>query len=274
MILTKEVEVYVNNKNIMYFRSNGLDVNYGHKSMIPVNLLPKYSKHRILVLCENCNSENELSMQKYSKNIERGGIYTCKGCNNITYKKSMIEKYGVDNSAKFETSVSKRKKTCLEKYGSEYTVTSKHCIEKSKNTIIERYGVHYMKLDEFKFKGTDKSKDTKIKNGFVISDENISEWEKYRRDVRKLTERNRVELFKIWDGYDYYDSEYIKDNFNFKHTHQMYPTLDHKISIIHGFKNGLKIEEISDISNLCITKKMNNSSKSFRTEEEYAIKNL
>ena len=274
MILTKEVEVNVNNKNIIYFKSKGLNVNYGTKSMIPVNFLPKYSKHRILVLCENCNSENELSMQKYSKNIERGGIYTCKGCNNITYKNSMIDKYGVDNPGKCDTSISKRKLTCLEKYGSEYSVNSEHCIEKSKNTIMERYGVHYMKLDEFKFKGTDKSNATKIKNGFVIPDENISEWKKYRKNVRKLTERNRVELFKIWNGYDYYDNEYIKDNFHFEHTHQMFPTLDHKISIIHGFKNGLKIEEISDISNLCITKKMNNSSKSFRTEEEYAIKNL
>ena len=34
-------------------------------------------------------------MQKYSQNKERNGIYTCKSCNNITYKHSMLEKYGL-----------------------------------------------------------------------------------------------------------------------------------------------------------------------------------
>ena len=49
----------------------------------------------------------------------------------------------------------------------------------------------------------------------------------------------------------------------------MISLLDHKISIIYGFKNNISPEEIGDISNLCMTKKGINSSKSFLTEEDY-----
>jgi len=69
-------------------------------------------------------------------------------------------------------------------------------------------------------------------------------------------------LFENWDGYDYYDGEYIKNNFNLHGLDNNYPTIDHKISVSYGFKNNIEPEKIADISNLCITKKINNSKKS------------
>jgi hypothetical protein len=41
---------------------------------------------------------------------------------------------------------------------------------------------------------------------------------------------------------------------------------------IHGFKNNIDSETISSIDNLCITKKTNNSSKSFLNEKEFKQK--
>ena len=40
-----------------------------------------------------------------------------------------------------------------------------------------------------------------------------------------------------------------------------YPTIDHKISVFNGFINNISPEEISQLENLCITKRTNNSKK-------------
>jgi hypothetical protein len=272
MILTKEIEVRLNNKNIYHYKEL-LNCNYGDVISVPVSFLPKYSKYRIVAKCSVCDSENELSMQKYSKNVERGGLYTCKSCNNITYKQSMIEKYGFDNPSKVPICNEKRKETCLEKYGTEYVIQSEYSKEKSKETLIERYGIdHPMEYNEFRFKGVEKANKTKIDRGFIIPEELLSDWDKYRRLVRKLTSRNKKILFENWDGFDFYDGEYIKNNFKHDHSGPLYPTIDHKISVINGFKDNIDPETISSIENLCITKKTNNSSKSFLNEKEFKQK--
>jgi hypothetical protein len=53
----------------------------------------------------------------------------------------------------------------------------------------------------------------------------------YRNEVRRFTNRNKKELFENWNGYDYYDNEFIGNNFVYVHTNRLYPTIDHKISI-------------------------------------------
>lgn len=272
MILTKEVQVRVNNKNIKHFKSQNLDVKYGEIYDIEVKYLSKYSKYRVVAECETCGFLQELSLQKYHQNWERSNSYNCKSCNNVTYKKSMVEKYGQDNPSKIESCNQKRKNTCLEKYGSEHIISSEYSKIKTKETLNEKYGGHQSRVPEIRDKIISKGKETKIKNGFIISDDDLSEWLLYRRIVRKLTERNRKSLLEKWDGVDYYDGEYIKENFNLKHTDVNFPTLDHKISIVYGFKNNIPPEEISEIDNLCITKRKINSSKSHNTEYDFMNK--
>lgn len=272
MILTKTIIIRINNKNIEHYRSQDIDVVYGELYDMDVKYVPRYSKYKIMVKCETCGAEKELPMQKYHQNWERSESYNCKACNNITYKKSMLEKYGYDNPAKIESSIKKRKETCLEKYGNEYVVISDHSKEKTKIIFDEKYDGHPMRNIEIKNKIIKKAKITKIERGLVIPDEELTEWELYRRIVRKITNRNRKKLIEDWNGLDHYDGENIKENLDMKHTDYGYPTVDHKISIIYGFKNGISPEEIGDISNLCITKKGINSSKSFLTEEDYNIK--
>ena len=84
--------------------------------------------------------------------------------------------------------------------------------------------------------------------------------------VIRLSHKNKKILLKNWDGYDYYDGEYIKDNFNLPYHHKNYPTIDHKTSIFEGFKNNISAENISNISNLCFTKRYINSKKYIKTE--------
>lgn len=272
MILTKSIMVLINNKNIEHYKNKNIEVVYGKVYEMEVSLLPRYSKYKILAKCETCGAEKELPMQKYHQNWDRSNSYNCKACNSITYKKSMLEKYGYDNPSTTPECVEKRKKTCLEKYGNEYAIANNEVKDKIKNSIFDKYGGHHSKVPEIMKKIKDKGKLTKIGKGLVIPDDELNEWELYRRIVRNITNLNRNKLFEDWNGLDYYDDEYIKNNFDIKHTDYDYPTIDHKISVIYGFKNNITPEEIGGIKNLCITKKGINSSKSFLIEEDYINK--
>jgi len=97
----------------------------------------------------------------------------------------------------------------------------------------------------------------------------LTKWEKYRKNIRKYTYRNKKHLFDNWDGYDYYDGEYIRDNFKFKYYHRDYPTIDHKKSVFYCFMENISSKECSSLNNLCITKKRINSSKRTKTDDEY-----
>jgi hypothetical protein len=272
LIITGKITIKVNNKNINHLIKQGLDVVYGEKYEIDVALLSKKSKYKILAKCESCEKTNELTYQKYNENWERSKSYNCKACNNITLRKTMVEKYGSDNPSKIESCNEKRKKTCLEKYSNEYSIASDNVRLKIKNTLIDRFGGHQTNDKNILKNIIEKGKNTKIKNGIILPDDELSNWLLYRRLVRRITERNRKDLLINWDGIDYYDNENIADNFKLKHIDLNYPTLDHKISIIHGFRNNIPPYIIGDIDNLCFTKRYINSKKSFLTQEEFVLK--
>jgi len=209
-------------------------------------------------------------------------------------KKTCLEKYGVEHISQSTEIKWKVKKTNLEKYGSICYHTSD--VSKEKNKVL--YGVeYYSQTDDFKnkWKYTMKEKygkefysqtddfkkqakltclknygvDSPMKNRDIVEkslksrglDFESDEYLIYRRKVNNLTKRNKKELFENWNGYDFYDSEYIKDNLVLSWNSGKYPTIDHKISAYDGFKNGISPEEISKMENLCITKKSINSSK-------------
>jgi hypothetical protein len=208
-------------------------------------------------------------------------------------KNTLIEKYGVDSYSKTDffkknitdnkdIIVGKIKKIFMEKYGVEYfSQTEKWKSDYAKNrdsirdkiisTCMERYGftnVHM--VDSVKRK----SANTKIDRGVIISPDLLSMWEIYRRKSINLTNMIREKIYADWDGIDYYDSEYIKDNFNYAFNHKYYPTIDHKISVYYGFANNIPVEEICDISNLCITKRYINSQKNKMIEEDFKLNKL
>ena len=205
-------------------------------------------------------------------------------------KNTLIEKYGVDSysktenfkrvvSEKMQETILKMKKKVLEKYGNEYLSKTEYwkdifseklpyTIEKIKNTCLLRYGVdNVSKVDHIQLK----IKSTKIKNGTNISEEKMDEWTKYRKKVRNITNKNKKYLYESWNGFDYYDNEYILGYLSHSHTHRYYPTIDHKISVYYGFKNSIDPEIIGFIDNLCITKRFINSTKSKMTEDEFIL---
>jgi len=97
----------------------------------------------------------------------------------------------------------------------------------------------------------------------------IEEYKDYRRIVDNLTKRVRREILENWDGFDHYDGEYIRDNMNLDSNNPLYPSIDHKISVLYGYQKGLTPEHISDKENLCVTKRCLNSSKNFKIEDVF-----
>jgi hypothetical protein len=183
----------------------------------------------------------------------------------------------------------KAKQTTFNNYGVFYPKQSNIVLTNEKINSNLKYGVsHYSKTNEYKFKFINtclgrygvtnpsfldstilKIKKTKIDNGIQIPDELINDFTKYRRIVNKHTNNNKKKLYESWNGYDYYDNEYILEYLLYKYTHKLYPTIDHKISIYKGFIDNILPNIIGSIDNLCITKRGINSSKNKKTEDEF-----
>lgn len=131
--------------------------------------------------------------------------------------------------------------------------------EKIRNSIIELY----------KNNPDIKDRISKSVTKFFLENPNycsmleIDNFTKYKKIVRNLTNRNKKELIINWNGMDYYDGEYIKDNFKLNYNDDNYPTIDHKISLLEGYKCGYDPEKISCINNLCLTKRKLNIKKGF-----------
>ena len=270
-ILTKELIITINKWNIEHLTKLGYEnLKQNTKWIIPVEHLQTGSGQRVDCICSECGSVNNL---QFMVNYLRSNFYCCKNCNNKALELTMLNKYGVTNASQCEYLNAKRKITCLKKYGKEHVIGSEYTQLKRKEICLKKHGVnHHMKVPEIRERIIRKGIKTKIIRGIISSDEMIPLWNSYKRTVRKLTERNRAKLIELWNGYDYYDNEYIKNNFVYKHLNNKFPTLDHKISILHGFKNNIPVENISDISNLCITKRFINISKSHLNEQEYKLK--
>jgi hypothetical protein len=110
MILTDEVNIFISNKIIGYYRGAGYDIVPNSVNCIKVKDLLKYSTVRIDVKCDICGFEKNLSYQKYNKNIEKYNIYTCNSsCAQFKNKLTLKKLYGSDNFNRSEENKLKTK---------------------------------------------------------------------------------------------------------------------------------------------------------------------
>jgi hypothetical protein len=181
-------------------------------------------------------------------------------------KETNLKKYGFENIFQNEEVKNKIKKTNTIKYGTEYANQNEEVKNKIKETNLKKYGFENpSQSDEVKYK----IKKSRVDNNSWISDEERSDFENYENIVENKTKKVKKELFENWNGQDYYDGEFIRDNLTLHHFSKNFPTIDHKISIYNGYINGIPPEEIAKIENLCITKRSLNSKKNRLTEEEF-----
>lgn len=118
MILTREIEIKINESNYQYYDDLGYEVAIGEIIKIPIELMSKGSHYKIKCKCDGCGIEKEVIFKNYVKYDNKFGEYYCRKC-----------------------SESKRKETLRKNFGVDYPIQNKKVLNKMKNTLIEKYGV-------------------------------------------------------------------------------------------------------------------------------------
>jgi len=277
MILNEKIDIKIfpSNKNIYVKKYN---CNVGDIISIDIADLSMNSTTKINAKCDICGKEKEIQYRHYNRNIKNKKFFVCSlSCAQSKIKMTKLENHNDENYSGIEKrkqtckekynnetfkNIEKQKKTNLKKYGVKFPIQNKDVQEKRKQTWLEIYHVeHPMKNDDIKMKSIKKSLKTKKEIGYNITDKNKNEYLEYRKYANNFLKRIRTKFLENWNGYDYYDNEYIKDNINLNSNDKNYPTLDHKISVFYGFNNNISIDEINSIENICVTKRSINSSK-------------
>jgi len=253
MILDEKVKIKIGRRNINYIKNFGYSVKFGDEMEFPIKNLPKGS--HIRCKCENCGKDRIMWYKEYIKcTLDGKEKYVCQQCNYTKIKKTNLLKYGVENIMMIEKTINKMKNTNLLIYGCECSVNNPIIQEKLDKNLIEY-----------------KKKTTRINKNKQIPDCDLTEFQKYVKQVNHFTYKNKKKLFENWNGFDYYNNEYILENFELNSNNPNYPTIDHKISIFYGFKHNISSDLIGDIHNLCITKRGINSSKNKKNHYEFKV---
>lgn len=159
-IITKEVEIKVNPKNVDYYKLLGYEIPmrkaskstwYKHKKefvydtgktiIVKTKDLPSNSNIKVCVKCDVCGRENEILYQQYIKSVEKYDYYTCKYCNYKKSTKTIKNMYGVDYYSQTEEYKERMKNTCNFKYGKDYPSQVPEIREKMKQTWFSHYNV-------------------------------------------------------------------------------------------------------------------------------------
>lgn len=184
---------------------------------------------------------------------------------------------GVDYPAQSEKVIQKIMASNLEKFGTSWYMQTNEFKERYIETMQKLYGVdNYFQLDSFRrylesihFDIESKRRKTNEDSGVWIKECEKTEFQLYRMKVNNITKKLRSKLFENWDGLCYYtkerlitNEEYVKMNPG-KHpnTNRMRPSIDHKISVMYGFLNGIDPQIIGGFDNLCICASYINSVK-------------
>jgi len=265
MIVDDKILMKWNSYNKKYYTN----LNYKFTKMgdfFEINIcdLNKNSHYEVNIKCDICNKKIKRKYKNYNECIKNKGFYCCSSCRFHKTKLTNMERYNVENISElnyikdilkektkkdYPNRKLKSEKTNLIKYGCKNPFQNKEIIEKIKI----------------------KTKQTKIKKGLISPDNLKSDYDLYKQKIINETRKHKIKLFEKWDGLDYYDNEYIQDNFKYNHMNSLYPNIDHKMSIKYGFDNNIPTDDISHYDNLCITKKKNNNKKGIKNEKDFIL---
>ena len=219
-----------------------------------------------------CNNNSEQTKNKFRKNYdslsetdkisrnnkrtktvnEKYGGYTLQSSElKKKMKSTMITKYGVEHSFHSEAIKQKALNTWIKKYGVDNPFKSHNIKEKIKKVLKDRYGVDNSANINPEIRIGNGIK-TKIERGWIIPDEFLSDYQIYRKKVKRLTEITYKTYKNIINPNNLERVTNGKNGFQ----------LDHKYSIIEGFLNNVEPEIISHRCNLQMLEWNNNRTKS------------
>jgi len=216
---------------------------------------------------ENPSQSEEIKDKKKETCFNNYGVETPAQSNKILekMKKTLYEKHGVENAMYSDELKNRLYETNIEIYGHKCTLCNDDVKNKRKDTWLDNYGVdHPWKSTEIR----NKIYYTMVEIGYRVFD---SGYTYYKKIVDSITNQIKKDFISDWNGYDFYDDEYIKENYTLDSNHKDYPTIDYKISIMSGYKTKTPPEIIGGVENLCITKRKINSQKGSKDSDNFHI---
>jgi hypothetical protein len=117
MILTRVIDIKINESNFQYYEDLGYDVTIGENIQIPIELMSKGSHYKITCKCDGCSIEKDVIFKNYIKYDNKWGEYYCRKCSEVKRKKTLRENFGVDYPIQNKKVLTKMKKTLVKKYG-------------------------------------------------------------------------------------------------------------------------------------------------------------
>lgn len=290
MIVDKYIKIRTNSSNMKHYRDKGYLINKANEFIeVLVDDLPSSSHVKIMCQCSKCIKIKEVTYHNYKRQT-KDSYYVCFDCQFYKSEESFISKYGVKHAMDLPGMQNKVEETNIKKYG----VKSPLCLKEVRDKAFEgcdnitnisqlEHIKEIKRLKSMKKYGTntplqDETIINIIRQKLIESGRyhqyDVNKYSDYRRIVDNLTKRNKKKLLEDWDGYDYYDKSYIKDNYILESNDSNYPSIDHKTSVMYGFINNIDPEIIGSIENLCITKRFINSMKFVMNEDEFVSLNI
>ena len=291
MFREDKININITNKNKKYYINKGYNI-VNKSLLINIDDLPKNSIVKINVKCENCKSIKNIQYRNYLKSKLTYNKYFCNKCCHIksknTYKKNNNIEYIFLNKDfiklnKKRNYINRVKKEIIKKEDKIKNIKKRREEKKIKfinialfihlnkyNYSLSNYKINKDKIEiicnicgEHFFQTPSNHINHKQNCSFCGGKEKTfnNKFKEYSNKVRKETYKYRKKLLHNWNGFDFYDNEYIKDNFNLEVNDNNYPNIDHKISIRYGFDNNISIKKIGNIDNLCVTKRIINIKK-------------
>ena len=226
MIINKEVEINITNRNRSYYKNIGYDIKNSTLKVKIIDLNPN-SKVKIDAICDVCSKEKSIGYFDYLKSISSGGYYTCssfcakgkvESTNRVKYgtdyplqsknkmdelKKYFTDKFGFDNPSKNEEVKLKRERTMYLNFGVKTNIIlpethkkavemsmSDESVQKRKDTNIKNYGVdNPMKSNEI----YQRFRDTNIKKyGVEYPAQDSTIFNKTQKSQFKVKEYNGI----------------------------------------------------------------------------------
>jgi len=147
MLITKEVIIKLNNRNIEHYKKilNNDKLNINDNVNVSIEDVTKGSHVEVVVQCDECGLEKKMLYKTFNRYI--GGYYCTKCVKKIKTKKTMNEIYGVDVPLQNKSIKEKFLITCKLKYGVEYPIQNKNILDKRNKTNLEKYGTEHVSLN-------------------------------------------------------------------------------------------------------------------------------
>ena len=153
MLITKYVEINISGGNQSYYRNLGytipsrkdskgrMAVPKGTKIRVKVEDLAKGSHAKVEVACDYCGFVKTVSYKDYLHHHDENLGDCCHKCADIKYKRTMLNKYGVENSSQLVWAVEKAKETNQRKYGCDWHMQRPEYQKQLEEIMQEKYGV-------------------------------------------------------------------------------------------------------------------------------------